>query len=177
MLKQVYKETEERMQKAVEAINREMTGVRTGKASPKMLDGIKVECQVASIGTPDPKMLVIQPWEQTVIPEIIKAIQKSDLGLNPIPDGNVIRLPIPALNEERRQEMGRLVKKLGEEGKIAVRNIRRDVLDKLKKAEKESDITEDDLKTAQKQIQEYTDKHVEKISEIIRHKEQEVMEI
>jgi len=185
MLKQVYKETEERMQKAVEAINREMTGVRTGKASPKMLDGIKVEyygtptplSQVASIGTPDPKMLVIQPWEQTVIPEIIKAIQKSDLGLNPIPDGNVIRLPIPALNEERRQEMGRLVKKLGEEGKIAVRNIRRDVLDKLKKAEKESDITEDDLKTAQKQIQEYTDKHVEKISEIIRHKEQEVMEI
>ena len=185
MLKQVYKETEERMQKAVEAINREMTGVRTGKASPKMLDGIKVEyygtptplSQVASIGTPDPKMLVIQPWEQTIIPEIIKAIQKSDLGLNPIPDGNVIRLPIPALNEERRHEMGRLVKKLGEDGKIAVRNIRRDVLDKLKKAEKDSDITEDDLKAAQKQIQEYTDKHVEKISEIIKHKEQEVMEI
>jgi ribosome recycling factor len=185
MLKQIYKDTEDRMLKAVEAINREMTGVRTGKASPKMLDGIKVEYygtltalnQVASIGTPDPKTLVIQPWEKTVIPEIIKAIQKSDLGMNPIPDGNVVRLPIPPLNEERRQEMGKLVRKLGEDGKVAVRNIRRDVLDKLKKAEKDSEITEDELKVAQKQIQDYTDKHIDKISEIIKHKEQEVMEI
>jgi ribosome recycling factor len=185
MLKQIYKDTEDRMLKAVEAINREMTGVRTGKASPKMLDGIKVEYygtltplnQVASIGTPDPKTLVIQPWEKTVIPEIVKAIQKSDLGMNPIPDGNVVRLPIPPLNEERRQEMGKLVRKLGEEGKVAVRNIRRDVLDKLKKAEKDSEITEDELKIAQKQIQDYTDKYIDKISEIIKHKEQEVMEI
>jgi len=185
MLKQIYKETEDRMLKAVEAINREMTGVRTGKASPKMLDGIKVEYygtptplnQVASISTPDPKTLVIQPWEKTVIPEIIKAIQKSDLGLNPIPDNNVVRLPIPPLNQERRQEMGKLVKKIGEDGKIAIRNTRRDILDKLKKAEKDSEITEDDLKTAQKQVQDYTDKYIEKISEIIKHKEQEVMEI
>jgi len=185
MLKELYKDTEDRMDKALEAVNREMTGVRTGKATPKMLDGIRVDYygtatplnQVASIGTPDPRMLVIQPWEQTILPEIIKAIQKADLGLNPIADGNTVRLPIPPLNEERRLEMGRLVKKLGEDGKISIRNIRRDANDKLKKAEKDSEITKDELKTSQKQVQDYTDKHIEKISKIIELKEQEVMEI
>jgi len=185
MLKDIYKDAESRMQKAVEAINRELTGVRTGKASPKMLDGIKVEyygtptplIQLASISTPDPKTIIIQPWEQTVIPEIIKALQKADLGLNPMTEGNLVRLPIPPLNEERRQEMVRLVKKLAEDGKIAIRNIRRDTNDKLKKAEKDSDITEDDLKIAQKQIQDYTDKYIDKISEMVDSKEKEVMEI
>ncbi|MCP4580050.1 MAG: ribosome recycling factor [candidate division Zixibacteria bacterium] len=185
MLKELYKDTEDRMDKALEAVNREMTGVRTGKATPKMLDGIKVDYygtatalnQLASIGTPDPRMLVIQPWEQTIIPEIVKAIQKADLGLNPIAEGNLVRLPIPPLNEERRLEMGRLVKKLGEDGKIAIRNIRRDANEKLKKAEKDSEITKDELKTAQKQVQDFTDKHTEQISEIIKLKEQEVMEI
>ena len=185
MLKEVYKDIETRMQKAVDAVNRELAQVRTGKASPKMLDGIKVEYygtmtplnQVASVSSPDPKLLVIQPWEQTVVPEIVKAIQKADLGLNPIAEGNVVRLPIPPLNEERRQEMVRLVKKLGEDGKVSIRNIRRDANDRLKKAEKDSEITEDDLKLGQKQVQEQTDKFIEKISAMVNLKEKELMEI
>ena len=185
MLKETYKDTEDRMKKALDAINRELATVRTGKATPKMLDGIKVEYygtltplnQVASISSPDPKMLVVQPWEQTVIPEIIKAVQKADLGLNPMAEGNIVRLPIPPLTEEHRQDMVKLVKKLGEDAKIAIRNIRRDANDKLKKAEKDSEITEDDLKTGQKQVQDYTDSYIKKIDDTIKAKEQEVMEI
>ena len=185
MLKEIYKDAETRMQKAVEAVNRELAGVRTGKATPKMLDGIKVEyygtptplIQLASISTPDPKTLIIQPWEQTVIPEIIKALQKADLGLNPLTEGNLVRLPVPPLNEERRQEMVRLVKKLGEDGKVAIRNIRRDCNDNLKKAEKDSAITEDELKNGQKHIQELTDKFIEKIDEVVNIKEKELLEI
>ncbi len=185
MLKETYKETEEKMKKAVEAISREMAGVRTGKASPKMLEGIKVDYygtltplnQLASISSPDPRMLVVQPWEKTIIPEVVKAIQKADLGFNPITEKQVVRLPVPPLNEERRKEMVRLVKKLGEDGKISIRNIRRDANDRLKKAEKESEITEDELEKGQKQIQEYTDKYIDEISEVIKLKEQEVMEV
>ena len=185
MLKEVYKDTETRMQKAVDAVTRELAQVRTGKASPKMLDGIKVEYygtltplnQVASISSPDPKLLVVQPWEQTVVPEVVKAIQKADLGLNPLVEGNVVRLPVPPLNEERRQEMVRLVKKLGEDGKIAIRNIRRDANDKLKKSEKDSEISEDELKLGQKQIQDFTDSYIKKVSEMIEFKEKELMEI
>jgi ribosome recycling factor len=185
MLNEVYKDTEERMTKAIEAFNRELAGVRTGKATPKILDGIKVEYygtltplnQLASINAPDPKILLIQPWEKTVIPEIVKALHKADLGLNPMAEANVVRVPIPALNEERRREMVKLVKKLGEDAKIAVRNIRRDANDRLKKAQKASEITEDDLEKSQKQTQEYTDKYIEKISEMIEQKEEELMEV
>lgn len=185
MLNEVYKDSEERMKKAVESFSREMAGVRTGKATPKILDGIKVDYyetltplnQLASISAPEPKMLIIQPWEKTIIPEIIKALHKADLGLNPMTEANIIRLPIPPLNEERRKEMVKLVKKLGEDGKIAVRNIRRDANDKLKKAEKDSDISEDDLEKGQKQIQEYTDKYIDKLSEMVEFKEKEVMEV
>ena len=185
MIKELYKETEERMKKAVDAVGRELTAVRTGKATPKILDGIKVEYygtptplnQLASINAPDPKTLVVQPWEKTVIPDIIKALQKADIGLNPIAESNIIRLPIPPLNEERRMEMVKIVKKLGEDGKIAIRNIRRDANDKMKKAQKDSEITEDDLEKGQKQIQEYTDDFIKKISDIISQKEQEVMEV
>jgi ribosome recycling factor len=185
MLNEVYKDAEERMKKAVDSFSREMAGVRTGKATPKILDGIKVDYygaptslnQLASISAPEPKMLIIQPWEKTVIPEIIKALHKADLGLNPIAEANIIRLPVPPLNEERRREMVRLVKKLGEDGKIAVRNIRRDANDKLKKAEKNSEISEDDLNKGQRQIQDYTDKYIDKISEMVELKEQEVMEV
>ena len=185
MLKELYKDSETRMQKAIEAINREMAGVRTGKASPKILDGIKVEyygtptplIQVASVSTPDPKMIVIQPWEQTMVPEIIKALQKADLGLNPLAEGNMVRLPIPPLNEDRRQEMVKLVKKLGEDGKVAIRNIRRDINERLKKAEKDTEITEDEHKTAQKHIQDLTDKSIKRLDDMVVIKEKEVMEI
>jgi len=185
MLEEIYKDTSERMKKAVESISRELTGVRTGKATPKILDGIRVDyygtltplIQLATISAPDPKMLIVQPWEKTVIPEIIKALHKADIGLNPVAEANIIRLPIPPLNEDRRKEMVRLVKKLGEDGKIAIRNIRRDANDKMKKAQKNSDITEDDLEKGQKKIQELTDNFIDKISEIVKLKEQEVMEV
>ena len=184
MLKELYHDTQERMNKAIEALIRELTGVRTGKASAKMLDGIKVEYygtptllnQLASISSPDPKMLVIQPWEKTIIPDVVKALHKADLGLNPIAEATIIRLPIPPLNEERRREMAKLVKKLGEEAKISIRNIRRDANEKLKKAEKDSTLSEDESQKGQKQIQDYTDTYIEKIGELIKAKEQEVME-
>ncbi len=173
------------MDKAVEAIGRELAGIRTGKATTTILDGVKVEYygtmtplkQVASISAPDPKLLVVQPWEKNTVGDIVRAIQKADLGLNPVTEGNVIRLPIPPLNEERRREMVKLVKKFGEDGKISIRNIRRDAIEKLKKAEKNSDISEDDLHNGQKHIQEITDNHISRIDEMVEAKEAEVMEV
>lgn len=185
MLKEIYRETEEKMNKAIEAIGRELAGIRTGKASAAMLEGVKVEYygtptplkQVASVSAPDPRLLVVQPWEKNIIPEVVKAIQKADLGLNPAVDANVIRLPVPPLNEERRREMVKLVKKFGEDGKVAVRNIRRDAIERLKKSQKDSEITEDDLHTGQKKIQEMTDNHTSKIDGMMEAKEAEVMEV
>jgi ribosome recycling factor len=185
MLKKSYQETEQRMRKSLESLGRDLLGVRTGKATTNMLDGIKVDYygtmtplnQVASLSAPDPKMLVIQPWESTIIPEVIKAIQKSDLGLNPLAEGNIIRLPIPPLTEERRLDMVKLVKKFGEDCKVSLRNIRRDIIEQIKKAEKASEITEDELHQGQKHVQEITDDFVKKIDEMIEAKEAEVMEV
>jgi ribosome recycling factor len=185
MLKEIYRETEQKMDRAVEAIGRELAGIRTGKATTTILDGVKVEYygnmtplkQVASISAPDPKLIVVQPWEKNIVGDIVKAIQKADLGLNPVTEGNVIRLPIPPLNEERRREMVRLVRKFGEDGKISVRNIRRESIEKLKKAEKESDISEDDFHNGQKQVQDITDNHISRIDEMVEAKEKEVMEV
>lgn len=185
MLKEIYRETEQRMDKAVEATARELAGVRTGKATTTILDGVRVDYygtptplkQVASISAPDPKLLVVQPWEKNVVGDVIKALQKADLGLNPVAEGNVIRLPIPPLSEERRLEMVKLVKKFGEEGRISVRNIRRDSIEKLKKAEKDSDISEDDFHDAQKHVQEITDNHTSRIDGMIEAKEAEIMEV
>jgi ribosome recycling factor len=185
MLKEIYRETEQRMVKAVEATARELAGIRTGKATTTILDGVKVDYygtptplkQVASISAPDPKLLVVQPWEKNIVGDVIKAIQKADLGLNPVAEANVIRLPIPPLSEERRREMVKLIKKFGEDGKISVRNIRRDSIEKLKKAEKNSDISEDSLHDGQKQIQEITDDHISKIDGMIEAKEAEIMEV
>ena len=183
MLKQIYHDTEQKMEKAMEATIRELANIRTGKATTTILDGIKVDYygtptalkQVASVSTPDPKLLVVQPWEKNVVPEIVKAIQKADLGLNPVVEGNIIRLPIPALNEERRREMVKLVKKFGEDGKISIRNIRRDAIERLKKSEKDSEITEDDLHNGQKKIQEFTDDFINKVDSVVEAKEAEVM--
>ncbi|MEE9555526.1 MAG: ribosome recycling factor [candidate division Zixibacteria bacterium] len=185
MLKQIYQETNQKMEKALEATSRELANIRTGKATTTILDGIKVEYygtptplkQVASVSAPDPKLLVVQPWEKNIVPDIVKAIQKADLGLNPVVEGNVIRLPVPALNEERRREMVKLVKKFGEEGKISMRNIRRDAIEKLKKAEKDSEIPEDDSHIGQKKVQEFTDDYTSKIDTILEAKEAEVMEV
>jgi ribosome recycling factor len=185
MLEKIYSETEDKMKKAIDAISRDLTGVRTGKATPKLLDGVKVDYygtptplkQVATVNAPDPKQIVVQPWEKPLIPEIVKAIQKADLGLNPVAEAGLVRVPIPPLNEERRREMVKLVKKVGEEGKIAIRNIRRDANDHLKKAEEDSKITEDDLEKGHKRVQDLTDKSIKHIDDIILAKEQEVMEV
>jgi ribosome recycling factor len=181
----IHADASDRMEKALEALKKEFASVRSGKASAALLDGIKVDYygtltplpQVANISAPDARLLVIHPWEKKLIPEIVKAIQKSDLGLNPQSDPNVIRLPIPPLTEERRKDLVKLVKKVAEEGKVAIRNIRRDANDALKKSEKDKTISEDDSRKAQDKVQEITDEHIEKIDEILKKKEQEVMEV
>ncbi len=185
MIKKLYSDTAERMKRALESIGRELASIRTGKATPALLDGVKVDyyetmtplSQVANISVPDPRLLVIQPWEKKLIPDIVKAIHKSDLGLNPQADANVVRLPIPALTEERRKDMVKLVKKSAEDGRIAIRNIRRDANEALKKAEKDKDISEDESRKAQEHVQEITDEHIELLDEMVKKKEEEVMEV
>jgi ribosome recycling factor len=185
MIKKLHADTEEKMKKAVESVKKELASIRTGKATTALLDGVKVEyygtltplSQVANISVPDPRLLVIQPWEKRLIPDIVKAIHKSDLGLNPQSDANVIRLPIPPLTEERRKDLVKLVKKLTEEGKVALRNIRRDANEALKNAEKNKEISEDESRKAQVQVQEILDKHIELLDEMTKKKEAEVMEV
>jgi len=185
MLNKIYAETEDKMKKAIDAVGRELAQVRTGKASPKLLEGVKVDYygvptplkQIATINAPDPKQLVVQPWEKNLVSEIVKAVQKADLGLNPIAEAGIVRVPVPPLNEERRRDMVRLVKKLGEEGKIAIRNIRRDANERMKQAKNDAQITEDDLEKGQKKIQDFTDKYISQLEDILKAKELEVMEV
>lgn len=173
------------MEKAIEALKKDLTRIRTGRASVSLLDEIRLNyygtatalSQVATLTVPEPRMIVIQPWERKLLPEIEKAILKSDLGLNPSSDGALIRLVIPSLTEDRRKEMVKSVKKLGEEAKIAVRNVRRDANDVLKKMEKDKLISEDQLKRDEKEIQDSTDAWVKKIDEVVAGKDKEIMEI
>ncbi|MFQ5603797.1 MAG: ribosome recycling factor [bacterium] len=184
-IKEIQKDAEERMQKAVENTRSELTKIRTGKASPALLDTIRVSYygnmtplkQVASISTPEPRLITIQPWEKNLIGEIEKAILKSDLGLNPVNDGVVIRLPIPQLTEERRKDLVRLCHKLVEEGRIAIRNVRRDANDQLKKSEKEHTISEDQYHTAIDEVQKITDKYIKQVDDILKMKEDEIMDV
>ncbi|MDP3025331.1 MAG: ribosome recycling factor [candidate division Zixibacteria bacterium] len=185
MAKQIFAETEEKMKKTLEALHKELAAIRTGKATTSLLDGVKVEyygsmvplSQVASVSVPDYKLLVIQPWEKNLIPEIARAIQKSDLGLNPITDANVVRLPIPPLTEERRKNLVKHVKKIAEESKIALRNIRRDGNEALKKKEKDKEISEDDSRKGVEQVQKILDKYIEMTDEFLKKKEAEIMEV
>ncbi|RMF70505.1 MAG: ribosome recycling factor [Calditrichaeota bacterium] len=184
-IKEIEKHAEERMQKAVENTRGELSKIRTGKASPAILDTIRVSYygsmvplkQVASINTPEPRLITIQPWERNLIGEIEKAILKSDLGLNPVNDGTVIRLPIPQLTEERRKDLVRLCHKLSEEGRIAIRNIRRDANEALKKAEKNHEISEDQYHTAIDEVQKLTDNYIQQVDDILKNKETEIMEV
>lgn len=172
------------MKKALENMREELAKIRTGRASPALLDSIKVNYygsrvplkQTASISAPDARLLVVQPWERSMLGEIEKAILKSDLGLTPTTDGNIIRIPIPQLTEERRKDLVKLVRKLGEEGRIAIRNIRRDANEQIKKSEKEGDISEDDAYRDRDDIQKLTDKYIELLDEVISKKEEEIME-
>lgn len=185
MIDDILLDAEDAMEKAVESTRRELAKIRTGKATTALLDGIKIEYyetmvainQVASIGIPEPRLMVIQPWDKSILPTIEKAILKANIGLTPSNDGNVIRLPIPPLTEETRKDLVKHIKKLAEEGKISIRNSRRDANDKLKKAEKDGKISEDDSKSAQEEIQRLTDKYIEKIDEILDKKEKEIMEV
>lgn len=185
MIDELLKDCRERMAKAVDSVSRELAGIRTGRASAALLDAIKVSAygsmipvkQMANIGIPDPKMIVIQPWDRTLLGELEKAILKSDLGLTPSSDGNVIRLHIPPLTEERRKDLAKLVRKLAEEGKIAIRNIRRESNDRLKSAEKDGSVSEDESRRAHKKTQELTDSFSEEVDKILEKKEEEIMTV
>ena len=185
MLNKIYTETEEKMKKAVESVQKELASIRTGKATTALLDGIRVEYygnmvplnQVASVSAPEPKLLVIQPWEKKMIEGSSRSILKSDFGLNPTSDGNLIRLAIPPLTEERRRDLVKLVKKLAEEGKISVRNVRREGNEALDSAEKKKEISEDDNRKSQERIQKLTDKYIEAIDKVVKAKEVEIMEV
>ncbi|MGG3889095.1 ribosome recycling factor [Metabacillus fastidiosus] len=185
MSNQVISTTKEKMEKAVAAYSRELASVRAGRASASLLDKITVDYygaptpvnQMASISTPEARLLVIQPYDKTIIGDIEKAILKSDLGLTPTSDGSIIRLSVPALTEERRKELVKLTKKYGEEAKIAVRNVRRDGNDDLKKLEKNGDITEDELRGLTDDIQKLTDKFIENVDSLTKDKEKEIMEV
>jgi len=183
-MKETLAESEVKMKKTVELLAGEFSRIRTARANPALLDGIKVDYygvstplkQIASIGVPDPRSLVIQPWDKNVLPEIEKAIQKSDLGLNPNVEANLIRIAIPTLTEERRKELVKLVSRLTEENRVAVRNIRREAIEQFKKKEKDKDISEDDMHRGQKEVQELTDKYVKELDEIFARKEKEILE-
>lgn len=185
MEKEIRRKTAEKMDGAIESLKREFGGIRTGRASLALLDGFMIDYygtptplqQVASLSIPESRQIAIQPWEQRMIPEIEKAIMKSDLGLTPSNDGKTIRIGIPPLTEERRKQLVKVVRKRAEEAKVAIRNIRRDSNDDLKKLEKEKHISEDETKRSQEEIQKMTDQYVVKVDEILKHKESEIMEV
>jgi ribosome recycling factor len=175
----------QRMDGAIEALRREFAGVRTGKASPALLDTIRVDAygsmlplnQVGSVSAPEPRMLMVQPWDKTLIKATEKALRESDLGLNPSNDGQVIRIPIPPLTEERRKEYVRLLHKLTEEARVAVRNVRREANDEVKHRQKDEGLSEDDVRREQAEVQKLTDQYIAKIEELMKHKEAEIMEV
>ncbi len=181
----MYGEYEEKMKKALSVLLEQLAGVRAGRANPKILDKVMVEYygvetpinQVANIMVPEARMITIQPWDASILKEVEKAIQKADIGLNPNNDGKVIRLIFPELNEDRRKELVKDIKKMSEDSKVVLRNIRRDAIDDFKAKEKASEITEDDLHNAEEDIQKLTDKYVAKIEEEISAKEKEIMSI
>lgn len=185
MPKQVIANTKERMKKAIQAFTRELATIRAGKASASLLDRVTVEYygaptpvnQLAGISTPEARLLVIQPYDKSILGDIEKAILKSDLGLNPSNDGTIIRISIPQLTEERRKELVKVIKKESEEAKVAIRNVRRDGNDELKKLEKNGEITEDALRGYSDDIQKVTDEHIAKIDQITKDKEKEIMEV
>ena len=185
MISDLKKNTESRMSKSVDSLTESLQSIRAGRANTSLLDKIYVDYygqqsplnQVASLSAPEARLLAIQPWDATLIPEIEKAIQKSDLGITPSNDGKVIRLVIPQLTEERRKDLTKLVGKYAEEAKVSIRNIRRDAMEDIKKAEKSKEISEDDRKTYEEDIQELTDKYIKDIDGVAEEKEKELMEI
>ena len=185
MLGELKSKVREKMDQVLEHLRRDLAGVRTGRASLTLLDSIQVSYygsptplkQVAALAVPDPRLITIQPWEVSLIPEIEKAITTSNLGLNPTNYGKLIRLTIPSLTEERRKELVKQVKKMGEDTKVRIRNIRRDTNEEIKKLLKDSKISEDDQRKGQEEVQKTTDQYITKVDEMIKKKEAEVLEV
>jgi ribosome recycling factor len=184
-IKPILAEAKQRMDATVEALRRELSSMRTGRASLAILDGIRVDYygsptplnQVSNLSTPDPTLLTIQPWDPQLLPVIEKAIRASDLDLNPQNDGKIIRLPVPPLTEERRKALVKHAHKHAEDGRVAIRNIRRDANDQLKKIMKDHEIGEDDEKHALNDVQKLTDQHIERINDILKNKEAEILAV
>lgn len=185
MVDEIFEDLKDRMGKSIESLKREYSRLRTGRASISLLDGIRVSYydtptplnQMASLAVPEPRLIVIQPWDKTAIEDIEKAILKSELGLTPINDGKVIRISIPPLTEERRKELVKVARKMSEENKVAIRNIRRDANEMLKDLKKEKEITEDDLYRSQEEVQKATDQFISQVDELCSAKEKEILEI
>ena len=185
MLQDILDTAKEKMKKSCEVYERDMMSLRAGRANPQLLDRIMVDYygtptpinQIGNISSPEPRLLVIAPWEAKMIPQVEKAIQKSDLGLNPSNDGKLIRLVFPELNEERRKDLTKVASKGAEETKVAIRSIRRDAIEQIKKLKKNSEITEDDQRDAEEDMQKITDKAVKEVDEIFAKKEKEIMEV
>ena len=173
------------MERALEALRREFTGVRTGKATPTLLDTIRVEAygsqlplnQVGTVSAPEPRLLTIQPWDRSMVKAIERALQESDLGLNPSNDGNLIRIPIPALTEERRREYVKLLHKMAEEARVSIRQARKDANDEIKHRQKDGEFSEDEARREQDDVQKITNQYVERVDELLKRKEAEVMEV
>jgi ribosome recycling factor len=182
---QLVKDASNRMDKTLEALRSELSKVRTGKATTALLDGVKVDyygsptpiSQVGNITVLDPHTLSITPWDKSMVQPIDRAILEANLGFNPISDGTNLKIPIPALTQERRKDFVKLVKKFGEDAKVAIRNVRRDANDHLKKEQKDKKMSEDELKHAEDEVQKLTDQHIKMIDEILKHKELEIMEV
>ncbi len=180
-----YTEFEDKMKKTLTALSNDYAGLRAGRANPAVLDRLRVDYygasskinEVAAVSVPEPRMLMIQPWDVTLVKEIEKAILASDIGITPSNDGKVIRLNFPQPTEERRKELAKEAKKLGEDAKVAVRNVRRDALDKFKKQEKAKEITEDELKGIETDVQKLTDKYIAEIDKMVSEKEKEIMAV
>ncbi|MDX9709939.1 MAG: ribosome recycling factor [Trichloromonas sp.] len=185
MTKDIVTKARSAMDKAIESLKKDFTKVRTGRASVSLLDDVRVDyygtptplSQLGTLAVPEPRLITIQPWEKKLLPEIEKAIFKADLGLTPNSDGQLIRMAIPPLTEDRRKEMVKMLKRMAEDTKVAVRNIRRDANDAVKKLAKDKEISEDDAKRVEKEIQDLTDKFVARADEAVAVKEKEVMEI
>jgi ribosome recycling factor len=185
MINDITKDAEDGMKKAVDSFKRDLQKIRTGRANTSMLDGIKVDYygtptpvnQVATVQVVDARLITVKPWEKTMIAVIDKAIRASDLGINPVADSELVRLPIPPLTQERRKELAKVVNKQTEEARVAVRSARRDAMDLIKEAEKDGDITEDERKNGEKKVQELTDKFIASVDEIAKTKEKEIMEL
>ena len=179
------KDTSARMERSIEAFRKELGKVRTGRASFSLLDGVKVDYygtstplqQVGTLSVPESRLITVTPWDTKMIGPIEKAIQGSGLGLNPSSDGKTVRIPIPPLTEERRRELAKVVRKMAEDARVAVRNVRREAIEKLKDREKKKEISEDVVKRGQERIQKETDAHVKRIDDILKSKEQEILEV